>query len=618
MVALATTEVRGKANPFRDGPALLRSARADGWFPSLRDVMEALLLSQFNEAAKRVRKEESPFNEAFLLEWRDEIFNAQRPLTINMVREGILLAKDEFSGASLSEGFQGKQVEGEIVGEIIITPPGDVEELAFTQADFTKIDEHLNAVASSQTRQSGKVIQGVFEKAVDAELSPREIAKAILSKGVTSSKNRARMIARTETIWAYNRGALQTYKSIGVTTKEWQITVDDALCPWCASMDGVVVSVDSPFFGAGDSLNVVDKERSLTLNFRMAVEHPPLHPNCILPGTRVRFGELYGASRAWYEGPIVEIGLSDGRWFSVTVNHMMLTPDGFAIAELLRKGDQIIDCSLLERVVFGDPNDGDDPSLIEDVFASLHKSPGMTSMRVPVSSEHLHGDGNFIKDKINVVAANSFLMGNLPSSAAELARQRSLSESDIQGYLFSRESDLSSVLLSLSLAADSIMGSRRVAPVFLSRASGHHQPVGFQTGTDRDSELLEPSIDDSSIHTELLGESKDRHSIPIQTNNRLGRKRMLGPSGSNAIALEDTENSCHTNPELLRQACGRGSGLVQTADVLFCRRREFRGHVYDLHVLESSYTVNGLVSSNCRCVLLPVLTQVSVPVLIPT
>ncbi len=280
MLGLATTEVRGKANPFRNGPALLRSARADGWFPALRDAMQAVLFSQFNEAAKRIRAGEEPFDDALLLEWRDEIFAVQRPLTINMVREGVLLAKDEFSGSTVPWNYFGKQEEGEIIGEVIVTPEGDLDELAFVQQDFSEIDEHLNAIASSQTRQSGKVIQGVFEKGAEAGLTPRQIAKELLSKGATSSINRARMIARTETIWAYNRGAMQTYKSIGVVTKEWMVTADDLLCPWCASMDGAVVGVDSPFFGAGDSLNVVRDERSLTLNFKMDVGHPPLHPNC--------------------------------------------------------------------------------------------------------------------------------------------------------------------------------------------------------------------------------------------------------------------------------------------------------------------------------------------------
>ena len=280
MVALTTTEVRGKVNPFRDGPALLRSARADGWFPTLRDVMRAVLLGQFNDSAKRVRNEEEPVTDELLLEWRAKVLNAQRQLTLNMVREGFLLAKEEFSGSSLSWGYSGKQEEGEIVGDLVVTPEGEIEQLVFTRADFTKIDAHLNAIASSQTRQSATIIQGVFERSVDDGLTPRQIAKELVSKGAVSSKNRARMIARTETIWAYNRGALQNYRSIGIETKEWMVTADDRLCPWCASMDGTVTATDNPFWQAGDSLNVVKEERSLTLNFKMAVEHPPLHPNC--------------------------------------------------------------------------------------------------------------------------------------------------------------------------------------------------------------------------------------------------------------------------------------------------------------------------------------------------
>lgn len=78
---------------------------------------------------------------------------------------------------------------------------------------------------------------------------------------------RARTIARTETLRASNEGTRQAWKQAkdqgyltGTETREWITTPDDRLCPICLPLDGEVVGLDEVF--------------------SVGVMTPPAHPRC--------------------------------------------------------------------------------------------------------------------------------------------------------------------------------------------------------------------------------------------------------------------------------------------------------------------------------------------------
>ena len=85
------------------------------------------------------------------------------------------------------------------------------------------------------------------------------IASAI-RKGVDGNGSmgivRARMIARTEVINAYNVGAKKRYEQAGLTEKDmvWITTFDERTCVICSGYDGMLISKTG--------------------------EIPPAHPNC--------------------------------------------------------------------------------------------------------------------------------------------------------------------------------------------------------------------------------------------------------------------------------------------------------------------------------------------------
>lgn len=93
-----------------------------------------------------------------------------------------------------------------------------------------------------------------------------------------ATRNRSIVIARTETIWAWNEGAVQGYIQSGlVEKKQWVSSGDPRSCDYCLDMDGKIIGIEGYFFEKGGMLEVAGN----TLNFDYEdVGHPPLHAQC--------------------------------------------------------------------------------------------------------------------------------------------------------------------------------------------------------------------------------------------------------------------------------------------------------------------------------------------------
>jgi hypothetical protein len=90
-------------------------------------------------------------------------------------------------------------------------------------------------------------------------------------------------IARSEVIRAANYGAEQAYIQSGVVSfKEWVVSRDDRLCPFCEPMAGKRLSLGQTFFRRGDTTDgVSDAGNVVTLNLDYEdISHPPLHVQC--------------------------------------------------------------------------------------------------------------------------------------------------------------------------------------------------------------------------------------------------------------------------------------------------------------------------------------------------
>lgn len=132
---------------------------------------------------------------------------------------------------------------------------------AFT-LDNPFVQDTLNDLALLVRRVSDATkdeIRALVGKQASEGWSVDELAQAILDRGVVASKERAILIARTETATAYSKGSILAYKESGVVSGvEWLLGPEP--CPECQPLGGKVVGLDKAFADG--------------------VSHPPLHPAC--------------------------------------------------------------------------------------------------------------------------------------------------------------------------------------------------------------------------------------------------------------------------------------------------------------------------------------------------
>lgn len=113
---------------------------------------------------------------------------------------------------------------------------------------------------------------------------------------------------------------------------------------------------------------------------------------CLTGDTLVSGAMIRAALRRWYEGPVIEFVTSNGRKFTTTPNHPMLTQRGWIAANLLTKTDYLI-CNALQNnaQLGGNFNENTPPTPIAKVFDSLLSERVIE--RQTTSKIDFHGDG---------------------------------------------------------------------------------------------------------------------------------------------------------------------------------------------------------------------------------
>lgn len=414
-----------------------------------------------------------------------------------------------------------------------------------------------------------------------------------LEDGLGMARNEATTLARTFVSSANNAARDEVYKANADIVKGWRwLTAGDNLvCLHCLPLHGRKFKM-----GEGPSL--------------------PRHPRCLTADTSVYAPDKIAAFVSTYDGPVFEIGLSDGRRFTVTANHMFLTPNGFAPAKSFRKGDNIFSGSVSNGPVpLAFPNNDGNPSRIDEIVEAFSKTRGVGSSVMPAAAEHLHGDGEFIQGDVNVIAPTSLLRGDFDAFLSEYGDKMPFPfAGELIPSALDRQRLLSLPLFWLRYATDSIVRGNSVLDVIGLRSSSHHQPVGdgaisrFNTGVsyyqanniarnkERFSNRVFGLAADVSVYNNIFGQGVtfgglETGGLPIDWRD--------------TVALENGSDTSSGNSKILGEYARRFTGQVTLANVEFVRERYFRWHVYDLQTISSLYYVNGVVSSNCRCVRLP-------------
>ena len=399
-------------------------------------------------------------------------------------------------------------------------------------------------------RKYASDIKQIIDNGRRNHISEDEIKNMILASTGTVGESgityKIQRVLRTESNAATNDAALSVFKRLKIDEYYYNSQLDDRSCEPCDTLD--MESHKRPF---------KIKEAKTGENY------PPLHPNCVLPDTKIIAPDMEAITKSEYSGDVIEFRTANGRRLTVTPNHIVLTSEGWVRAKNLLKGDKIVYYGGNIRAEgHGIPADNDGIPFIEEFFASLVESGTVATVIMPVSPEYFKGD--VAEDgEINVVLINSELRDKINTAIRELLGDVHLvwTPEGFEGEL-SRECSLTEFLMSTALATDGIMSRTDIPLILFSGALTHHEAVRFCLRTGYDSRLYKTRV-----------------------------------------------NRCSGDTEQLRKGLLAGTGLIGFDDVISVNTKVYHGHVYDASSLSTLYIANSVITSNCRCWADPVMND---------
>jgi SPP1 gp7 family putative phage head morphogenesis protein len=440
-----------------------------------------------------------------------------------------------------------------------------------------------------------------LEKMLDhlkANTNERSYVKTTLPHGGTRIVyGHNRTIARTATMNIYCKSSLIEYKEDGLTHVRRMEVHDDRTSPICRVLNGTIHRIDR------------------LLSFELPQSHDS-HPNCVLPDTMVSVGSrpnflsgvipnnnILGGFVSTYKGPIVKLILSDGRRLSVTVNHMLLTPNGFVRAGDLRKGDNVIGRSLTNWKTIDIPNNNNCPTRIQDVVGSLSKSFGCMTHQMKVSAKDFHGDGIFMNGNVDIIRTDSELRSAVQSGISKPISNRDFTFGFNDSSFLLSLSPLEKILFSAGHTLDGSMSRfRELKASFLAKLF-HSYGISFGSSSSLDSVFIKNSINSYLRDANGISYLYSRLTGGISTNDIsfINGSSMLCDSEFLELAI----NSCASDTKLIGDLLNGPSCGVEPIDIVDVSRFDYNGHVYDLHTASSLYLSEGIVNSNCRGTFVP-------------
>lgn len=410
-------------------------------------------------------------------------------------------------------------------------------------------------------------------------------------EGITA--RRAKNIALDQTRKAYNAINRQKLLSNGIKEFRW-VHSGGGLYPREShlAIDGKLFSFEN-IEAEQAALGVPENDRGL-----------PGEPiNCFLGDTEVSLTN--GCLNLWryhHRGDIINISLHDGQILRSTLNHPILTLDGFKAAHKVQKGEYLA-CAEVENLGEVNKDITRDKVTFDNLFESLS---------IPlVHDTGLGSEFNF--------------HGDVPINDVEAIRPDNMLPFSVDIF---QEQDLEKLFLSLS----------QIVRDFVSRSL---YPQIFDTGfssVDRyafalfDSETFHPEFicgtsipeDDARFFNNLSDylttnfilnrKAQNTFAVFISSNNidRLSVNLFYFPSGREDIIVSFLE--CLIQPPGVARI--DFTKFTQTYSRLYYLNRVtkklvtvFDGHVYTMETYRGWYSVTStqIISKNCRCTMLPVI-----------
>lgn len=398
-------------------------------------------------------------------------------------------------------------------------------------------------------------------KGVDAKETIPEISKRIAEtfRDRDANLKRATVIARTETLTAVSQGqwaAVQNSEKLMPGTKKVWLSAEDERVRGPGSVHGWKPGKANHREPLNGQMRKVNAKFSNGLKYpRDPAGDAEQTIQCFLPDAKVDSHLINRAFKRMYRGPLVTIQLMGGNEFTGTPNHPMLTTKGWVALGQLNKSHKLLQATVGNSLLARDMNIDGVPTEIGKLQRSL--SDSWNGTRIAGSGVDFHGDG--INSDIEVVTSDRLLMESMISNGGEIGNNIGFKNPNLrESLLFSK---------------------------------GHQVHGRFRLGDSSSRGVGGLNFGSSFGDRQLRPLNRLGLGFVSPSQSKLGHPSVKG----NSASIKHQGEFFHAN----------GFVNVQTMSIKnVVVTKDFVGHVYNLSTVNEMYTVEGVITHNCRCTMI--------------
>jgi hypothetical protein len=347
------------------------------------------------------------------------------------------------------------------------------------------------------------------------------------------------------------------YAEEGIERIEWLASMDADTRESHAVMDGKTVEVGKDF-----NVPAFDDIASDSMEYPGGGNVAGQNCNCFLPDA-VPHGNFEAALKSFYSGKIVIIKTASGKRLPVTVNHPIMTSSGWVKAGSLKKGmDTFTYSADIGNGSLSNPDNKDSPATISQIFNALRANGTISTRGVGLD---FNGDGPTDNSDIEIVTIDRVLPLYDEAGVSKLADNLKLIlPASCGDALVSGKCASDHLCVTAPFPSDGIMSSGDLC---------------------------------GSLGGVFL------HGSPFNALG-LGRPSKWNPGFNKMPHESDSDGTA-----LLGKLIEASSCEITTDKIIEIIEDDFTGHVYDLQSIDGYIMCNGILSSNCRCTILPVIER---------
>lgn len=416
---------------------------------------------------------------------------------------------------------------------------------------------------------------------------PGKIINA-MSKKLDVSKTAAGRLVMTESAAFASRAQEDCFKELGVEEYEIVATLDSHTSEICQDMDGKVFKMS---------------ERQIGINA------PPFHVNCVLPDSVVYAPDAEMLTQSDYSGDVIEVRTANGRCFTITPNHIMLTARGWVRAKDIVKGDKVIYyCGWDKFITETNPTNNHCVPTIENLFTSFVKDGTVIPATMPTTAEDFKGDA-IENGEVNIILVDSFLRDKFNPMQRKFLCDSPLIWTEFRDgeIILPGNGTAARFLVCVGLSSDGIMGGGRVADIFFRSSLTHHELIRFRKRAHYNTRLFKTAFNGSCSDAEAPGKFLDAASRFIHGDNFINGEfpPCVRVTDCDSIFFKGSRDWLSADTKDICDFADAFAGIVEFDNVVGINVGFYSGHVYDASSQSTLYYCNGFLSSNCRTTTVP-------------